>query len=229
MIGIIGAMDLEIKNLRTKLTDAQVEKISGVEFVSGQLCGQDVVLAVCGVGKCFAALAAEAMILRYKPSVIINIGVAGTLIDRLNIGDMAIGNFAVCHDMDTSPLGDPVGMISGINLVQIPLDAVLAAKLKEICREENINAVEGVIASGDQFICDPQKKRWIADTFFAIACEMEGQAIAQVSYVNGVPCAILRSISDGADGNAMDYEQFKSLAAEHSSGVILRFLSALEK
>ena len=227
MIGIIGAMDLEIKNLREKLTDAQIEKISGVEFVSGKLCGQDVVLAVCGIGKCFASLAAEAMILRYRPSVLINIGVAGTLTDQLNIGDMAIGSSAVCHDMDTSPLGDPVGLISGINLMHIPLDTALSKKLKNICEEANINAVEGVIASGDQFICDMQKKEWIAGTFSAIACEMEGQAIAQVAYVNGVPCAVLRSISDGADGNAMDYEQFKSLAAEHSSDVILRFLRAL--
>jgi adenosylhomocysteine nucleosidase len=68
------------------------------------------------------------------------------------------------------------------------------------------------------------RKEFIRDTFSAIACEMEGQAIAQVCYVNRKPCAILRSISDSADGTAMDYERFKELAAEHSTKVLMRFL-----
>lgn len=224
-IGIIGAMDVEMEMLLSKMKDPVCEILSGVRFYKGTLCGKDTVLAICGIGKCFAALCCEAMILRYAPEAIINIGVAGTLTEQLSIGDLAIGSSAVCHDMDTSPLGDPVGLISGINMVNIPLSEELAEQFCKIIREQGIHGVKGVIASGDQFVCDQQKKQWIASSFDAIACEMEGQAIAQVCYVNGVPCAILRSISDGADGKAMDYFAFKQLAAEHSGKIILSYLS----
>ena len=224
MIGIIGAMELEITRLREQLADKKEEQISGVRFTRGRLCDKEVVLAVCGIGKTFAALCAQTMILRYNPEMLINVGVAGTLSDRLSIGDMAIGTSAVCHDMDTSPLGDPLGLISGINLVELPLDEQMRASFEDCCREESIPCLSGVIASGDQFVDTAARKEFIKNTFSAIACEMEGQAIAQVCYVNRKPCAILRSISDSADGTAMDYERFKELAAEHSTKVLLRFL-----
>jgi adenosylhomocysteine nucleosidase len=224
MIGIIGAMELEITRLREQLSDKKEEQISGVRFTKGKLCEKEVVLAVCGIGKTFAALCAQTMILRYNPEMIVNVGVAGTLCDSLSIGDMAIGSSAVCHDMDTSPLGDPLGLISGINLVELPLDEEMRTLFEECCREEGIPCLSGVIASGDQFVDTASRKEFIRDTFSAIACEMEGQAIAQVCYVNRKPCAILRSISDSADGTAMDYERFKELAAEHSTKVLMRFL-----
>ena len=225
LTGIICAMSLEMEGLRAQMTDMTVEKVSGIEFVRGRIGDADVVTAVCGVGKVFAALCAQTMILRYNPEMLINVGVAGTLSDRLSIGDMAIGTSAVCHDMDTSPLGDPLGLISGINLVELPLDEQMRASFEDCCREESIPCLSGVIASGDQFVDTASRKEFIRDTFSAIACEMEGQAIAQVCYVNRKPCAILRSISDSADGTAMDYERFKELAAEHSTKVLVRFLS----
>lgn len=228
MIGIIGAMELEIARLREMMDEKKEEQISGVRFTVGRLFGRPAVLAVCGIGKTFAALCAQTMILRYNPEMIVNVGVAGTLTDGLSIGDMAIGSFAVCHDMDTSPLGDPVGLISGINLVKIPLDGQMREAFEDCCKKEGVRHLSGVIASGDQFVDSGEKKTWIRDTFSAIACEMEGQAIAQVCYVNRKPCAILRSISDSADGTALDYERFKELAAEHSTAVLARFLRSEE-
>ncbi len=226
LIGIIGAMDVEMAALKDLLENARTEEISGVTFYRGQLAGKETVLAVCGIGKTFAALCAEAMILRYAPAAILNIGVAGTLTEKLSIGDMAIGSGAVCHDMDTSPLGDPVGLISGLNMVEIPLAEDLRLDFLRLCADCGISAFDGVIASGDQFISDPVKKSNIRRTFGAIACEMEGQAIAQVCYVNRTPCAILRSISDNADGDSMDYLRFKNLAAEHSVKLIVRWLQS---
>ena len=180
MIGIIGAMDVEMNALKNLIDCPETEVVSGVAFTKGKLFGEEVVLAVCGIGKVFAALCTEAMILRYAPEAIINIGVAGTLTEKLSIGDMAVGSAAVCHDMDTSPLGDPKGLISGINLIEIPLCKKMSKTFFEICHTQGIHAVQGVIASGDQFICDQKVKKDIVRQFSAIACEMEGQAIAQV-------------------------------------------------
>ena len=137
MIGIIGAMDVEMEALLSALEVSEKESISGVTFTRGRLWGRDAVLAVCGIGKVAAALCAEAMILRYKPDAVINIGVAGTLTDRLSIGDMAIGSAAVCHDMDTTAIGDPPGWISGLDRVEIPLSRELADAFEDACRPGN--------------------------------------------------------------------------------------------
>ena len=129
MIGIIAAMQLEMEALRSGIQNPVAETISGIEFVRGTLEGREVVTAVCGIGKVFAAICAQTLILRYRPECIINTGVAGTLTDRLSIGSIAVSSAVVQHDMDTSALGDPVGLISGIDRVQLPADAPLAASL----------------------------------------------------------------------------------------------------
>ena len=123
MIGLIGAMEVEITSLRDAITEKVSRTISGVEFVSGKIDGQEVVTAVCGIGKVFAAVCAEAMILSYQPDLIINTGVGGSLSSDLSIGDVAVAKDVVQHDMDTTPLGDPPGYISGLGQVYLPCDA----------------------------------------------------------------------------------------------------------
>jgi len=226
MTGIIGAMRLEIEKIEEKLVGTTHDRISGIEFVSGTLEGEKVVAAVCGIGKCFAAMCAQTMILKYKPDRIINIGVAGTLSDKLGIGDIAVASSVVQYDMDTSPLGDPVGMLSGINIINIPCCESLADDISECAAKQSIKNKIGTIASGDSFISDRSKKEWIAKTFTAIACEMEGGAIAQVCYVNRVDCAVIRSISDNADGDSGDFLKFASMAAEHSCSTLCALLKS---
>lgn len=225
MIGIIAAMNVEMDSLRSHIENPVSETISGIRFVSGTLEGREVVTAVCGIGKVFAALCAQTMILRYHPECIINTGVAGTLTNDLGVGSVAISSAVVQHDMDTSPLGDPVGLISGINKVSLPADDTLTGQLSACAKVLGIRTQTGVIASGDQFIADSTRKDAIVRTFGAIACEMEGAAIGQVCYVNRVPFCVLRTISDNADGtSSSDYPTFVSMAAEQSVRLLLTFL-----
>ena len=225
MIGIIAAMQLEMEALRSGIQNPVAETISGIEFVRGTLEGREVVTAVCGIGKVFAAICAQTLILRYRPECIINTGVAGTLTDRLSIGSIAVSSAVVQHDMDTSALGDPVGLISGIDRVQLPADAPLAASLARCADALGIPNVIGVIASGDQFVASPEKKAFIVGAFGAIACEMEGAAIGHVCFVNGVPFCVLRAISDSADGAShMDYPQFAKMAAGQSVRLLTAYL-----
>ncbi|MBE6594085.1 MAG: 5'-methylthioadenosine/adenosylhomocysteine nucleosidase [Ruminococcaceae bacterium] len=221
MIGIIGAMSAEVEALKAKIENGSTEKISGVEFVSGRLCGKDVVVAQCGIGKVFAAICAQTMILRYGASVIINTGVAGTLSDRIGILDFAISSSVVQHDMDTTAIGDAPGLISGINVVEIPASKELSDKVLELAAAQGEKAVGGVIASGDQFINSRERKSFIRDTFGAIACEMEGAAIGHVCYVNGVDFVIIRCISDNASGDAeMEYPEMVKIAAVKSQRLV---------
>ena len=117
MTGIIGAMRIEVETIKSLMENKSVETVGGVEYVKGTLHGKDVVIAVCGIGKVAAAMCAQTMILRYAPDRIINTGVGGSLSTKLAIGDIAVAESLVQHDMDTSPLGDPKGLISGINMV----------------------------------------------------------------------------------------------------------------
>ena len=173
----------------------------------------------------FAALCAQTMILRYAPEAVINTGVAGTLTDELSIGNLAVSACVVQHDMDTSAIGDPVGLISGINMVEIPADRALTDRLCAAAQTVGVKTLTGCIASGDQFVASPGRKTFIADTFSAIACEMEGAAVGQVCYVNRVPFCVLRAISDSADGSShMDYPVFAQMAAEQSVRLLLAFL-----
>lgn len=228
MIGIIGAMDIEIDALKALLAQPESETVSGIEFTRGVLEGKQVVLAVCGIGKVFAAICAQTMILRYGVSVVINTGVGGSLSKELSVGNIAIAEYAVQHDMDTSPLGDPVGLISGINIVQLPADKELAGKIKTVTDRLGIKSLVGTVASGDQFVASAAQKERIVSNFGAIACEMEGAAIGHVCYVNKVPFAIIRSISDNANGEAeIDYPTFRGIAAENSKAVVAALMGEL--
>lgn len=228
MIGIIGAMAIETEAIIKELKAPQVQQISGVQFVQGEWCGQQVVVATCGVGKVFAALCTEAMILTYNPKCIINTGVAGALAPELHLLNVVIGTEVVQHDMDTSPLGDPVGLLSGINKVTLPTDVTLNTVLKNAADVLGIPALAGRVASGDQFIAADEKRDHIRNTFAAACCEMEGAAIGQVCYVNRVPFAVLRAISDGAAGDAkMDYPAFAAKAAEQSIKILKKGLKEL--
>ena len=225
-IGIIGAMKIEVEKLCSMAENVKKEKVGGIEFNVGDLCGHQVIIAVCGVGKVFAAMCAQAMILNYSPDAIINTGVAGALASELRVGDVAVAENVVQHDMDTSPIGDPVGLISGINMVQIPADEKISSALKKTALDLGMTCLSGTIASGDQFIADKAKKAYIKDTFSAIACEMEGAAIGQVCFVNGTPFGILRSISDNGDESAgMSYDKFIGVAVENSVKILTEFLA----
>ena len=228
MIGIIGAMSAEVEALKAKIENAKTEKISGAEFVSGRLAGKDVVVAQCGIGKVFAAICAQTMILRYGATTLINTGVAGTLSDKIGILDFAISSGVVQHDMDTTAIGDAPGLISGINIVEIPAAKALCETVVYTAIEQGNRAIAGIVASGDQFINNASRKAFIRDTFGAVCCEMEGAAIGQVCYVGGVDFVIIRCISDNASGEAeMEYPEMVKIAAVKSQQLVEAILERI--
>ena len=229
-IGIIGAMQIEVEALTAAMENTRSETVGNMTFVYGDLRGKRVVCAKCGIGKVFAAMCAQTMILKYAPDCIVNSGVAGTLSESLSIGQIALAEQVVQHDMDTSPIGDPVGLISGINVIYVPTDPTVTAALATAVGSEGVPYMRGTVASGDQFICQSEVKARIKSNFETpdkpvIACEMEGAAIGQVCYVNKIPYGILRAISDGGDEQAfVDYPTFLAAAAETATKVMLTFV-----
>ncbi|MBP3378323.1 MAG: 5'-methylthioadenosine/adenosylhomocysteine nucleosidase [Clostridia bacterium] len=227
-LGIIAAMTIEAELIVASMNDPIKEKCGGIEYTLGKIGDIDVICAVCGVGKVFAAMCAQAMIVRYSPDCIVNTGVGGTLTRELSIGDVAISHAVVQHDMDTSPLGDPVGLISGINIIEIPASVELGEKICKIAERSGVKTLCGTIASGDRFVADADVKKRIVDNFGAVVCEMEGAAVGQVCYVNGVPFVVVRAVSDDADGGACeDYPTFAKKSAEVSAKIIVELANSL--
>ena len=228
-IGLIGAMDIEIARLIADMAEHSVERVLGTEFHLGTIAGVEVVLAKCGIGKVAAAVTAQTMLLRYAPDLLINTGVGGSLTTRLSVGDIAISARAVEHDMDTSPLGDPVGFISGINRIYLDADRDAAARLLAHAHGRGCNALVGTVCSGDRFVASMAEKERIASLFEdAAVCEMEGAAIAHTAYLAGVPFVIVRAVSDSADGSSsMDYMEFLPLAADRSYALVRAYLEGL--
>lgn len=222
-IGIIGAMDIEVNGIVASMSDTTIEEISGIKYYSGTLFGKSVVVAKCGIGKVFAAICSQTMILKYKPCVIINTGVAGSLSKELNILDVTVASKVVQHDMDTSAIGDPKGLISCINVIYFETDSKVTDKLEESAILSGCNTKVGIIASGDKFMSIAAEKEAIKDEFKAIACEMEGASIGHVCFVNNTPFGVIRAISD-SEGAEMDYMTFAEKAAENSIKITKKFV-----
>ncbi len=231
LIGIIGAMDIEVQALKELMDEPAIETISTVSYYRGKINGMEVVVAVAGVGKVNAAVCTQTMILTYHPEYIINVGVAGGLSPELGIGDIAVAENVVEHDMDTTPIGDVPGYISGLNIVRIPCDKWLSQVMINAAKKlEGIKVLTGTIASGDQFISMDDERKKIVDNFSAIAAEMEGASIGHVCYMNGVRFGVLRAISDGANSDsAMDYPTFAKMAAANSIKIICEMLNQIRE
>ncbi len=224
-VGIIAAMKIEADGLIASMTEVCQTKISNINFYLGRLNRIKCVVAVSGIGKVFAAVCAQTMILNFKPAFIINTGVAGAISSEISIGDVVIAKNLVQHDVDTSALGDPVGMISGINKIYFPCDEKISEAIFNCANLfEDRKCIFGTVASGDKFICDKGDKKRISELFSADACEMEGAAIAHVCYINEIPFCVMRVISDGGDENAsFDYNAFAISAANCGISVIKKF------
>ena len=224
-IAVIGAMEPEVEALISALEDEKSETVSGITVHTGSIYGKRVAVAKCGIGKVFAAICAQTLILNYSPDLIVNTGVGGALRSGITTGDIVIADSLCQHDMDTSAIGDPKGLVSGINMIYFDADKRAVDILLASAGELGLKATKGRIASGDKFIASKEDKARIIADFSADACEMEGCAIAQTAYVNGTPFAVVRAISDSADGEAtMDYPTFLPIAARNSTNLTLALI-----
>lgn len=223
-VGIICAMELEIQGLLDIIEIESTTEKSGTVFYKGRIQDTDVAIVQCGIGKVSAAVCTQMLIDFYEPSVIINSGVAGALSTQVSVGDVVIATAAVQHDFDCTAFGDPKGTLElfGKRMIELPADEETAAKLFEAAQTlENTRVFRGIVATGDKFIADSEERISIGKEFSALACEMEGGAMAQVCVRAGIPFAILRSISDDIGHNTtVDFDEFKVMAAKKTVEIL---------
>lgn len=217
MIAIICAMDEEAKGLISDIGNCTVHVVGNFKFYEGTLCGQNVVVSGCGVGKVCAATVTAVAIEKFAPELVINSGVAGGT-PPLNQGDMVIPEKSVEHDY-YAPDEQTVYYMS---------DKKVSAALKKACVKLGYPVKTCTIATGDSFIDKPEKVAELKQKFNAEAFDMESAAIAKTCRMFGVKCALVRSISDnGVDDNMKSFYEFLSEATKRSQLVVEQTLKNL--
>lgn len=230
-IAVIGAMDSEITLLKSQMKDIEEKKIGTITFYEGELEGKDIVLLKTGVGKVNSAVGANTVIREFGADKIIFTGVAGAINRDLDVADVVISKDLVQHDVDLTAFGRPMGLIPGEEKIEFVADP----ELIKLAEESAIKVLGkdkvmiGRIATGDQFIADKEKVRFLGEQFKADAVEMEGASVAQVAQIYGVPFVVLRALSDKADGGAeMVYDEFVQIAANNSAEIVKEMLKNMK-
>ena len=229
-IGIIGAMDIEVDALKEQMADVTRVNKASMEFYQGKLNGKDVVVVRSGIGKVNAAVCTQILADVFEVEAVINTGIAGSLRNEINIGDIVVSTDALQHDMDAVEFGYPKGQIPGMKVFSFVANAALRETAVRVCQKVNpdIQVFEGRVVSGDQFVASAEVKNKIIKEFAGYCTEMEGAAIAQTAYLNGIPFVVVRAISDKADNSAtMDNLTFETQTAQHCVNLVGEMLREL--
>ena len=228
-IAIMGAMPEEVAPIVAKLDDLKETVYAANTYYEGSYNGQEVVVAYSKIGKVFATLTATMLIEKFGCDRLLFSGVAGAISDDLNIGDLIIADGLCQHDLDITAFGHPFGYVPE-GEVCIPTDITLRNIAKEVADGKGLTLKEGIIATGDQFVANSERKEWIGDTFKASALEMEGASVAVVCSALDIPFFILRAISDSADMDAsFNFDEFLESSAKISADFILSMVDAIER
>jgi adenosylhomocysteine nucleosidase len=236
---ILGAFSEEVDRIEGMLAEPQDHTVMGMRFVSGKLNGRPVVVATSGVGKVNAAMVATLLIERFSPAEVLFTGIAGAIHPDLRPGDLVIGEKTAQHDLgNLTPEGFQLrGMRNPVdwdrNPVYLDADARLLAlaesaaehlefpKVKAGDEERVPRVVRGIIVTGDVFVSSPAKKEELRKTMNASAVDMEGAAVAQICRQLGVPCLVIRGISDSAEANARQQAGMFLGAAVRNSALLV--------
>lgn len=224
-IGIIGAMEEEITKLKEIMDIEETVKISDFVFYIGKIYNKDVVLVKSNEGKVNSAICTQTMILNFKIKYILNVGVAGALDEKLDVGGIAISKNTVQFDLDTTALGYELGYTFGLNKVYVECEEKVYNKIYNISSKE-YNTVLGTILSSDKFVSDDKLKNELKNKFKeAIAVDMETASISHVCKVNNIPFCAIRAISDNT--KEVEYRKFLSIATENLYKVVTNYIKTL--
>jgi len=228
--GIIGAMEPEVAILKAKLTNGETSTHAGYTFYQGQLDGNDVVIVQSGIGKVAAALATAILIDKFQPDYVVNTGSAGGFDPSLKVGDIVVSSEVRYHDVDVTAFGYEIGQLPANPAAYIPHQTLVAAAKQGIASLDNINAMIGLITTGDTFMTkadDIAKARANFPTMAAV--EMEGAAIAHTCHQFSVPFVIIRSLSDIAGAESpTSFDEYLETASVNSSELVINMLNALK-
>lgn len=227
-IGIIFAMKEELDSLLKYLKIEKEYNIFDLKFYEGMIHNNYCILTESGVGKVNSARCTQILIDNMNVDMIINIGVAGGISEKLKVCDIVIGEKLVQHDFDITAFNHEKGYIPNVG-VYIDSDTYLVNIAKECINNKKYNVVSGIIASGDIFCTESWMSKKINTKFNALCVEMEGASIAQVCYLSNIPFIVIRSISDVPNNNnVLTYEEFLNESSKNVSNFIYEIIKNIK-
>ena len=232
LVGIIGAMEEEVAALKSEMEQVETREKAGMVFLKGKLCGRDVVVVRSGIAKVNAGICTQILVDDYHVDAVINTGIAGSLQNAIEIGDIVVSTDALQYDVHVEAFGYAPGQIPRMDTLAFPADARLIDLAEQVCREVNpeIGVHRGRVVSGDCFVSDKAVKAELKKVHQGSCAEMEGAAIAQAAYLNKSPYVILRAISDKADDSAtVDYDAFEKMAIRHCVNLVRGMVTQMER
>lgn len=228
-IGIIGAMDEEVRLLKQQMVVKDEVTVANCQFTVGTLKEKPIVLLQSGIGKVNAALATTILLERFNVEAVINTGSAGGLDESLSVGDIVIGRDVVHHDVDVRAFNYQYGQVPGMPAMYHADSRLICAIEEAISEHDQVKSKQGLIATGDSFMQSKSQVGVVLEHLpEAMAVEMEAAAIAQVCYQYQVPFVIIRSLSDiaGKESN-VSFEAYLDQAAKHAAEMIMTVLEKL--
>jgi len=229
-IGIIGAMEIEVTLLKSKMEIISTKNIAGMDFFVGKMNSKNIILVRCGVGKVNSAICTQILIDMYGVDCVINTGIAGAIHEDLRVGDVVISKDLTYHDFDVSAFDtERIGGIPGVSAFVEADDNMINAAV-EAAKEAipEVKTVVGRIVTGDQFIADKNRKDIIVKHFKPYCVEMEGASIAHACHLNEIPFVVIRAMSDSADGSADEtYEKYADIMANRAGAMVEAMISKL--
>lgn len=227
-IGIIGAMEEEIKILREKLSEPLSWERAGALFISGSLERHEVIVVRSGIGKVLASVTTSLLIQQYGVNMVINTGSAGGIGQGLQVGDIVISDKVAYFDADATGFGYKPGQIPGMPLYY-EASTYLRTEMARAAKAIDLNVKEGLIVTGDTFVDSSEKVEEILTNFpDALACEMEGAAVGQTARQFNIPFLIVRAMSDTADHAATQtFDEFIEDAGKRSAEMVIEFVKHL--
>ncbi|HEC1751026.1 TPA: 5'-methylthioadenosine/adenosylhomocysteine nucleosidase [Campylobacter lari] len=226
-IAILGAMPEEVTPLLETLKEYQTIEYANNTYYLAKYKNHELIIAYSKIGKVNSTLSATIMIEKFKAELLLFTGVAGAFNPSLEIGDLIYATKLAQYDLDITAFGHPLGYVPG-NEIFIKTDDKLNNLAIEVAKELGVKLQSGIIATGDEFICDENKKAKIREIFNADACEMEGASVALVCDALKIPCLVLRSMSDKAGEKAeFDFDEFVEKSAKISANFVLKICEKL--
>ena len=222
-IGIIAAMESELQKILEAMGSSEKKTAGKHDFYVAEREGKQLIASLSGIGKVNASVCAQLMISVFSVDVVINTGVAGGLLGALKVFDVVVATDVCHHDLDNGFIERRFPFCS-----KVESDETLRRLAVRSCEELGVPCRQGRIISGEIFVSDSLLKEKLISDFAPIAVDMESAAIGQVCFLNSVPFASIRSISDSADDEGeMSFDQFEKEAAVISAKVVMRIVEKI--
>jgi adenosylhomocysteine/aminodeoxyfutalosine nucleosidase len=226
-LAIMGAMPEEVEPLLEFFGDYKTVEYANNKYYVVNFKGNEIVIAYSKIGKVNSTITAATMIEKFGCEKLLFSGVAGAVSTELKVGDLVVATKLAQHDLDITAFGHPYGFVPE-GAVFEEADKNLIKVAKSVAKDKGISLKEGTIVTGDQFVCDNERKEWIAKTFDAAALEMEGASVAVTCNALGVPFFILRAISDAADMDAsFSFDEFLETSAKISADFVIAMVEKI--